>query len=364
MELRQLEYFVAVVEEASFTRAAARLHVAQPGVSAQIRRLERELGEDLLDRSGRTVRPTSAGAALLPYARAALGAVAGARLAVDELRGLVRGRVAIGTVVGCGSLEPPGLLADFHRDHPAIALALSEANSDRLVEGLLDGQLDLAIIGLASATPAGIDVQVVVDERLVAAVAKGHALARRKTVTLDALRDQALISLPTGTGLRAANASSIAAAGVGPQSPSRRITRTPSWSWPSAVWGWRSCPSRPRAPARPSSARSRSPGPTCAAGSRWPGGPTARSVRPRVRSLVTPAMPCPTCPRLRPQRNHVQPARSRRRTAARLVRLFRPRESVDVSGRRDRSRTPGPLVGATEDTSGHRPALPTALASA
>src|SRR4030081_153595 len=96
MELHQLEYFIAVVEEANFTRAAAKLQVAQPGVSAQIRRLERDLGQELLDRSGRSVRLTEVGAAVLPYARAALSAVAGARLAVDELAGLVRGRVAGG----------------------------------------------------------------------------------------------------------------------------------------------------------------------------------------------------------------------------------------------------------------------------
>jgi len=75
---------VAVAEEGTFTGAAAQVHVAQPGVSAQIRRLERELGHALLDRSGRTVRLTAVGAAVLPYARAALDAVAGARLAVDE----------------------------------------------------------------------------------------------------------------------------------------------------------------------------------------------------------------------------------------------------------------------------------------
>src|ERR671927_1645481 len=98
MQLRQLEYFVAVAEEGSFTRAAARVHVAQPGVSAQIRRLERELGQELLDRSGRAVRLTEAGAAVLPYARAALAASAGARLAVDELAGVLRGRGAVGAV--------------------------------------------------------------------------------------------------------------------------------------------------------------------------------------------------------------------------------------------------------------------------
>src|SRR5436190_20936586 len=101
MELRQLEYFVAVAEEASFTKAAARVHVAQPGVSAQIRQLERELGQDLFDRTGRAVRLTEVGVAVLPYARAALEAVAGARLAVDELTGLLRGRIAVGMLTAC-----------------------------------------------------------------------------------------------------------------------------------------------------------------------------------------------------------------------------------------------------------------------
>src|SRR5664280_3481936 len=106
MELRQLEYFVAVVEEASFTKAALRVHVAQPGVSAQVRRLERELGQELLDRSGRTVQPTAAGVAVLPYARAALADAAGVRLAIDELTGLTRGHLTIGTVT---SISPEDL---------------------------------------------------------------------------------------------------------------------------------------------------------------------------------------------------------------------------------------------------------------
>src|SRR5690348_13561504 len=96
MELHQLEYFVAVAEEANFTRGAARVHVAQPGVSAQIRQLERELGEDLLDRSARAVRLTKVGAAVLPYARAALASADGARQVVAELAGLLRGHVAVG----------------------------------------------------------------------------------------------------------------------------------------------------------------------------------------------------------------------------------------------------------------------------
>src|SRR5256885_12199811 len=110
MELRRLEYFVAGVGEGGFPRAAARLHVAQPGVSAQVRQLERELGEALLERSPRSVRLTEVGAAVLPYARAALAAAAGTRHAVDELTGLGRGRVAMGTRTS-SSLTVPDLPA-------------------------------------------------------------------------------------------------------------------------------------------------------------------------------------------------------------------------------------------------------------
>jgi DNA-binding transcriptional LysR family regulator len=217
MELRQLEYFVAVAEEASFTRAAARAHVAQPGVSAQIRQLERELGEALFDRSGRTVRLTEVGAAVLPYARAALGAVAGARHAVDELTGLVRGHVAVGMVTNCSSVDLIDLLAELHQDHPGVEIALSEANSDQLLEALQTGQLDMAIAGLAVAPPPGIETQVIVDEALVAAVRHGDPLAATTAIPLDALRERALISLPRGTGLRSALDDACAVAGIRPR---------------------------------------------------------------------------------------------------------------------------------------------------
>src|SRR4029453_1605972 len=101
MELRQLEYFVAVAEEATFTRAAERVHISQSGVSAQIRALESELGAELFDRSARTARLTTAGQAALPHARQALGAAQTLGHAVDQVNGLVRGRLTVGMVVGC-----------------------------------------------------------------------------------------------------------------------------------------------------------------------------------------------------------------------------------------------------------------------
>ena len=221
MELHQLEYFVAVAEEASFTRAASRVHVAQPGVSAQVRRLESELGQQLLDRSGRSVRLTEVGSAVLPFARAALDAVANARLAVDDLAGLVRGQVTVGMVSGCALPVLAELLAGFHDRHPGVAIALVEDNSDRLVERLRDGRLDLALTGWAEQTPADIDSVVLVDEELVAVVAPGHPLADAGAgagaITIRQLRDLPLVSLPRGTGVRAALDAACAAAGFTPR---------------------------------------------------------------------------------------------------------------------------------------------------
>src|SRR3712207_9110346 len=102
MELRQLEYFVAVAEEANFTRAAERVHISQSGISAQVRALESTLGADLFDRSGRSARLTTAGAAALPHARQALAAATALRQAVDEVNGLVRGRLTAGMITEIG----------------------------------------------------------------------------------------------------------------------------------------------------------------------------------------------------------------------------------------------------------------------
>jgi DNA-binding transcriptional LysR family regulator len=216
MELRQLEYFVTVADEGNFTRAAEKVHVAQPGVSAQIRRLERELGHELLDRSGRSVRLTEVGAAVLPYARAALAAVTGARLAVDELTGLLRGHVAVGMVTS-HSVDLAGLLAEFHRDHPGVEITLAEANSDELIASLRDGRLDAAIISLGANPPLDLEHLVVTDEAIAAAVAVDHELAQRSQIPLELLRGRPLISLPPGTGIRSHLDAACAKAGFVPR---------------------------------------------------------------------------------------------------------------------------------------------------
>ncbi|MGW5487418.1 LysR family transcriptional regulator [Streptosporangium sandarakinum] len=215
MELRQLEYFVAVAEERSFTRAAERVHISQSGVSAQIRRLERELGAELFDRSARVATLTVAGKAALEHARAALAAAGAAGRAVGEVTGLVRGRLTAGMVVGCTVTPLFEALAAFHRAHPGVEISLLEDGSDRLVEGVRAGALDLALAGTA-ALPEGLETLTVVSERLVAAVPADHALAGRPRTTLAELCAHPLVCMPPGTGVRTVFDRACAARGLEP----------------------------------------------------------------------------------------------------------------------------------------------------
>ncbi|MFC7671502.1 LysR family transcriptional regulator [Mycolicibacterium sp. GCM10028919] len=213
MELRQLEYVVAVAEEANFTRAAGRVHVAQPAVSAQIARLERELGEPLFDRGKREVRLTAAGSALLPHARAALAAVAAARTAVDELGQLIRGSVAIGAVTA-HDVDISALLAEFHGAHPGVDISLRSDDSEALIDGIRTGRLDAAIVSVSDHVPDGLAAEVVTDQRIVAAVGAADPWARRRSVAVEELAERSIIALPPGTGIRRRFDQACAAAGV------------------------------------------------------------------------------------------------------------------------------------------------------
>jgi DNA-binding transcriptional LysR family regulator len=119
-------------------------------------------------------------------------------------------------VVSCASVDLPDLLADFHKNHPAVDITLSEDNSDKLIESLLAGRLDLALIAVGSTLPPGIETQLVVDEALYAAVALSDELADRETVTLAEIQARPLISLPAGTGIRTCIEEACAAKGFSP----------------------------------------------------------------------------------------------------------------------------------------------------
>ncbi|MFD6420510.1 LysR family transcriptional regulator [Streptomyces sp. NPDC060198] len=216
MELRQLKYFLAVAEESNFTRAAERVHVSQPGISAQIRQLENDLGTTLIDRSGRSAGLTAVGEVAFDHARAVLAAVEALRHAVDEMNGLVRGRLVVGMVTACTVTPLFEALSSFHLAHPGVEISLMEDDSVKLVEYVREGTVDLALIGAAGRAPEDLDGQQVISEAIVAAVPQGHPLAAESGVTLAELSAYPVICLPKGTGIRAVLDQASAARGLTP----------------------------------------------------------------------------------------------------------------------------------------------------
>jgi DNA-binding transcriptional LysR family regulator len=216
VELRHLEYFVAVAEERSFTRAAARLHVVQSGVSAVIKALERELDAPLLERTSKRVALTDAGQALLPRARATLDAATAARDVVDEVRGGLRGTLRMGTLTSIGLIDVPALLGDLHRTHPDITvqLTVSSRGSAGLIESLTGGSLDLAFVSVPGRPPAGVRIRQVASRRLDLVVPAGHRLAGRAGVRIEDLAGEPFVDFPTGYGNRVVVDRAFAAAGL------------------------------------------------------------------------------------------------------------------------------------------------------
>lgn len=216
MEMRQLQYFVAVAEDLNFTRAAARVHVAQPAISQQIARLEHELGQELFDRSGRRIRLTAAGDLFLPFARQTLDTAARGRDAVAGLAGALAGPLSVGTIQS----PPPALLdllAGFHREHPRVEISLRTGSPQYLAEQVAKGVLDAALLGVTGEPlPAAVATADYATEPIVALVAPDHELAERTRIPLTALRDQPLATLTTGSGLRTVLEAACTRAGFSP----------------------------------------------------------------------------------------------------------------------------------------------------
>lgn len=216
VELRQLATFVAVAEEGSFTRAADRLHVVQSAVSAGVRNLEKELGTMLFDRSTHTVRLTDSGRALLPEARATLAAAQAARDAVDEVRGGLRGTIVLGTMQAQGmrAIDLAGVLAAFRAEHPGVKVTIRHGGSSEMAREVREGRLDFAFVALPGDAPPGLELVPVAREPIMLAVPTRHPHANTTGIDLPSLRDETLVALPAGWGIRMAVDRSFAAAGV------------------------------------------------------------------------------------------------------------------------------------------------------
>ena len=214
MELHQLRYFLAVVNEGSFTAAAQAVQVSQSGVSTQIQKLEHELGLALLDRSSRRVALTPAGSRLVAYARTAVAAVDDVTGAANDIRGLVTGSLRIATVTGLVWQPLFDALAAIHAEHPGIDMRLHEGNSDDLITQVRDGTADVAIASWAGNVPDGVQVSVVFDDPLVAVVGRNHPWATRECLRVIELSRADVIVLTRGTGARTAFDALMARAGT------------------------------------------------------------------------------------------------------------------------------------------------------
>lgn len=216
MQLQQLRYVVAVAEEQHFTRAAARLHVAQPSVSSAVRDLERELGAPLFHRARGTVDLTAAGEVFLLWARQALADVERGRVEVRELLGLRRGRLALGATPSLTTSLLPPALADFHARWPDIALTIREAGSRDLATALAAGALDVALV-ILPVPHEGLATTPLAVEELVLAVPADHPLAGRDAVEVADLRDLDLVVPREGYDLREATLAACHRAGFAPR---------------------------------------------------------------------------------------------------------------------------------------------------
>jgi DNA-binding transcriptional LysR family regulator len=192
MELRHLRYFVAIAEEQSFTRAAERLWVAQPGLSTQIRRLEEELGIKLFERHARGADLTDAGEAFLGRARAALAAVDDARALGSDLASGLVGAIRLGIATGLGCDLVPALLDDFARARPDVELTVVESFGGTLVRDLRDGRLDAMVAPSVFASPELQRTQLT-SEPVVVLAGAAHRLGRPGPIGADELDGEQVV---------------------------------------------------------------------------------------------------------------------------------------------------------------------------
>ncbi|MEJ2885163.1 LysR family transcriptional regulator [Actinomycetospora aeridis] len=220
MELRQLVYFEAVVRHGGFSRAAEALHVAQPAISAQVRRLESELGVRLLARTTRRVGLTEAGELFLVRARRVLGELDAARDEAADLAAVLRGRVVLGAAPVLAGLDLPSVLAAFAARYPGVGLTLRSGITAGLLAELDAGAVDLVLGPIHDeyrvrdrvATP-------LLDDELVLLTPPGHRRAGSRSLALADLRDDPFVCLPPDSGLRQVLDAAAVDAGFAPRVP-------------------------------------------------------------------------------------------------------------------------------------------------
>ena len=194
MEIHQLRYFVAVADEGSFSRAAAKVRVAQPSLSQQIRKLEAEIGQPLFDRLPRSIVLTEAGRSFIEYARQILTSIGDARRCVDELKDTVTGKLAVGAIPTIAPYVLPELVKKFHKDYPEVTLELVEDVTDGITRRIEAGELDVALASACQQTPS-LRRESLGREPLLALLPQGDPLANQSVIQLDDLKSQRFLLL-------------------------------------------------------------------------------------------------------------------------------------------------------------------------
>jgi DNA-binding transcriptional LysR family regulator len=202
LELRHLRYFVAVADELHFGRAASRLHLSQPPLSQQIRKLEEILGYALFVRTSRSVKLTNAGEAFLERARRTLRNV---QRDIDETRSIGQGEVGslhIGFVGSAMLTTLPGIFRAYREAYPRVNLSLHESFTARVVEGLESGTLDAGILRDGDSVKM-LNVTTLFSEPYVAVLPRSHRCAKQKRISPGMLRNEPFVYYPRSAGGRA-----------------------------------------------------------------------------------------------------------------------------------------------------------------
>ena len=197
MDTRQLTYFVTLAETANFTRAAERLHIAQPALSVAIKKFEQQLDLPLFHRTDRKVTLTHEGEVLLEHARRILQQINDANIAMDELKGLERGEVRLGVPSMLGSYFFPEILMGFKSQYPNLKLTIVEAGTQSIRKMLLDGELDLGVIHNAD-VPDRLEIEHLITSQMVAVVSEEHELASQSQIHFKDFFKEELVMFKPG----------------------------------------------------------------------------------------------------------------------------------------------------------------------
>jgi DNA-binding transcriptional LysR family regulator len=213
MDLKNLLTFRTVVEKGSFSLAAEQLEISQPAVSLQIRSLERLLGHRLLDRRGRKLSLTDAGTIVYRYANRMLAMEDELANELDAIGQTVAGRLVIGSSTGLGEDVLPRVCAAFRREHPDVSVSLVVQDSQTVCRRVLDGELELGVVGVALAH-RGLVFEPFLHDELVLIAPPGHPLAGRERVRLEELTTVPLLLQQEGSGVRAVLEAALRARGL------------------------------------------------------------------------------------------------------------------------------------------------------